>query len=74
MKFIRNRSLTAPAFLTMTYSQVTMYSFTFCLFIELHLKEKKKKKENNKTTTDNCIDPESNREPFAHQSYILPPD
>ena len=35
MKFFKNRSLTNPAFLTMTFSQVTMYSFAFCLFIEL---------------------------------------
>ena len=30
-----NRSLTNPAFLTMTYSQVTLYSIAFFLFIEL---------------------------------------
>ena len=45
-----------------------MYSFAFCLFIELLWKKKKWKINIQK----NCIDQESNQEPLDHQSCILP--
>ena len=76
MKFIRNRSLTTPAFLMMPYSQVTMYSFAFCLYLTTLKKEKKKQNKTKTKTklTDSCIDSESNRELLVHQPCILPPD
>ena len=74
MKFIRNRSLTKPTFLTMTCSQVTMYFFAFCLFIELKKKEnkrkqqqkKKKKKKKRRKLYRAGIEPGISRSPVLH--------
>ena len=66
-------SVTEPAFLTMTYCQVTYVFLCFLSFYRRKKQKEQKNKRNRKINTQKiCIYPESNQEPLDHQSCILP--
>ena len=70
MKFTTIVTVTNPAFLKIIYSQVIFLCFLPFFFTNYPEKQEEKKTNRKKK----YINPESNRGPLDHQSYILPLD